>query len=55
MKKDLSNKTVIEGSSVFWHCDAFGYPSNITYQWFKDKIPIISLELGLRSHIQVII
>uniref|UniRef100_A0A914Y3H9 Ig-like domain-containing protein n=1 Tax=Panagrolaimus superbus TaxID=310955 RepID=A0A914Y3H9_9BILA len=52
MKKDLSNKTVIEGSSVFWHCDALGYPSNITYQWFKDKIPIISLELGLRSHIQ---
>uniref|UniRef100_A0A915A560 Ig-like domain-containing protein n=1 Tax=Parascaris univalens TaxID=6257 RepID=A0A915A560_PARUN len=47
-----SNKTVIENSSLFWHCSANGYPSNISYNWFYNDIPIKAAEVGLRAVIQ---
>ncbi|VDM41750.1 unnamed protein product [Toxocara canis] len=47
-----TNKTVVENSSLFWHCSANGYPSNITYSWFYNDTPIRTAEVGLRAIIQ---
>ncbi|VDK17302.1 unnamed protein product [Anisakis simplex] len=47
-----SNKTVAENSSVFWHCNAKGYPSDITYSWFHNDTPIKASAVGLRAVVQ---
>ncbi|CAD5214868.1 unnamed protein product [Bursaphelenchus okinawaensis] len=47
----LSNKTVVEGTNVFWHCAVSANPKNITYRWTKDEIAINTIELGLRAHV----
>lgn len=50
---ELSNKTVVEGSSVFWKCSAHARPNNILYHWTQNGRPVNNLEIGLRGHIQV--
>ncbi|KAH7721320.1 IGCM-2 protein [Aphelenchoides avenae] len=51
IEEPLTNKTAVEGASVFWHCDATGQPSNITYRWQKDDVPLSSSEVALRSFV----
>ncbi|KAK6032806.1 immunoglobulin domain protein, partial [Ostertagia ostertagi] len=47
-----SNKTVVEGSNVFWRCHVDAPPSGIQYSWmFRDR-PIKTTETGLRSEIK---
>ncbi|PIC18724.1 hypothetical protein B9Z55_024519 [Caenorhabditis nigoni] len=46
------NKTVIEGSNVFWHCHANSQATSISYSWFFEKKPIKTTPLGLRSNIR---
>uniref|UniRef100_A0A1I7TJ61 Down syndrome cell adhesion molecule-like protein 1 n=1 Tax=Caenorhabditis tropicalis TaxID=1561998 RepID=A0A1I7TJ61_9PELO len=46
------NKTVIEGSNVFWHCHASSQSTSISYSWFFEKKPIKTTPLGLRSNIR---
>ncbi|CAD5221078.1 unnamed protein product [Bursaphelenchus xylophilus] len=48
----LTNKTVIEGSNVFWHCAASANPQNMTYRWTKEGVAINTIALGLRAHVQ---
>ncbi|KAE9555630.1 hypothetical protein FO519_001101 [Halicephalobus sp. NKZ332] len=36
IKEKLVNTTVVEGSSVHWHCSVEALPTNITYKWIKD-------------------
>ena len=38
----LSNKTATEGNRVSFYCEAQGNPSLITYNWYKDKIKLLS-------------
>ncbi|NP_001362088.1 B-cell receptor CD22-like [Caenorhabditis elegans] len=46
------NKTVIEGSNVFWHCHANAQATAISYSWLFEKKPIKTTSLGLRSNIR---
>ncbi|KAK6766724.1 hypothetical protein RB195_026169 [Necator americanus] len=47
-----TNKTVIEGSNVFWRCHADTQPNGIQYTWiFRDR-PIKTTETGLRVEIK---
>ncbi|CAL2050287.1 unnamed protein product [Caenorhabditis brenneri] len=46
------NKTVIEGSNVFWHCHASSQSTAISYSWYFEKKPIKTTPLGLRSNIR---
>ncbi|CAI2357245.1 unnamed protein product [Caenorhabditis sp. 36 PRJEB53466] len=46
------NKTVIEGSNVFWHCHANSQPAAISYSWLFESKPIKTTFLGLRANIR---
>ncbi|WKY15647.1 hypothetical protein Q1695_000828 [Nippostrongylus brasiliensis] len=43
-----TNKTVIEGSNLFWRCHADAKPSGIQYSWTFHDRPIKTTETGLR-------
>ncbi|KIH58621.1 immunoglobulin domain protein, partial [Ancylostoma duodenale] len=48
-----TNKTVVEGSNVFWRCHVDAQPTGILYTWiFRDR-PIKTTETGLRVDIKV--
>ncbi|KAL6723073.1 hypothetical protein Aduo_018117 [Ancylostoma duodenale] len=47
-----TNKTVVEGSNVFWRCHVDAQPTGILYTWiFRDR-PIKTTETGLRVDIK---
>ncbi len=48
-----SNKSVIEGGSLFWHCHADAHPNNITYLWYFGSTLVQHTVIGLRSEIRV--
>uniref|UniRef100_A0A1I7WGL9 Ig-like domain-containing protein n=1 Tax=Heterorhabditis bacteriophora TaxID=37862 RepID=A0A1I7WGL9_HETBA len=47
-----TNKTVIEGSNVFWHCHANAQPEKITYNWVFQERAIKTTQAGLRADIK---
>ncbi|CAI5456301.1 unnamed protein product [Caenorhabditis angaria] len=47
-----TNKTVVKGSNVFWHCHANSQPGTIVYSWLYDKKPIKTTSAGLRANIR---
>lgn len=48
-----TNKTVIEGSNVFWHCHANAQPERIRYTWSFQQKPVKTTQTGLRAEIKV--
>ncbi|CAB3399416.1 unnamed protein product [Caenorhabditis bovis] len=46
------NKTVMEGSNLFWHCHANSNPGTIVYSWLFEKKQIKTTPAGLRANIR---
>ncbi|CAD6185421.1 unnamed protein product [Caenorhabditis auriculariae] len=47
-----TNKTVVEGANIFWHCHANNQPEAIVYNWLFENKPIKTTPAGLRASIR---
>ncbi|CAJ0610483.1 unnamed protein product [Cylicocyclus nassatus] len=47
-----TNKTVVQGSNVFWRCQADAQSENVHYSWTFGGQPVKTTETGLRAEVK---